>query len=363
LNDEPVRPEILEAIQEIEVEDHADLADMLRLRLAIGVADSCSRWTLLDDDLFHRLARLRLLVTVAGRSEPLIEAYVMETSATFAARPGHSLLHVVAMGPTLLMNLGPNPRLWPDQADSDIASTIFAEHGFATEVDPTQPTHRDIDHTTTQRGSDIQFLRHLAARHAYECYVELDPRTGRATGHFHRPRLDQPRQGVLSVNLGEATNVNAFNTRYDMLRPATAQARNLDPSTADVERAEAQTSSLRGLGREPALGADRPRRTLLSRLALTRAGELNTLAQAAVDRSAWSITAEGDLNTVAYGGLLRAKRPVEVRGAGRQFSGTYYVERVLHTFTPDRYTQRFSLRRNAHTLTGRENFREDFALP
>ena len=65
-----------------------------------------------------------------------------------------------------------------------------------------------------------------------------------------------------------------------------------------------------------------------------------------------AITAEGELNTVAYGGMLRAKRPIMVRGAGRQFSGTYYVERVHHIFTPESYTQRFTLRRNAVGLAG-----------
>jgi hypothetical protein len=36
---------------------------------------------------------------------------------------------------------------------------------------------------------------------------------------------------------------------------------------------------------------------------------------------------------------------------------------VLHTFTGEGYTQRFSLRRNALGLTGQERFVEDNALP
>ena len=74
------------------------------------------------------------------------------------------------------------------------------------------------------------------------------------------------------------------------------------------------------------------------------------------DESAWALTAEGELDTAAYGAVLRAKRPVLVRGAGPRFSGTWYVERVLHTFTPDGYTQRFALRRNALGVTGQERF-------
>jgi phage protein D len=61
--------------------------------------------------------------------------------------------------------------------------------------------------------------------------------------------------------------------------------------------------------------------------------------------------------------VLRAKQPVMVRGVGRQLSGRYYVESVLHTIRADGgYTQKFVLRRNAVGLTGQEQFRDDDAL-
>jgi len=192
--------------------------------------------------------------------------------------------------------------------------------------------------------------------------VEMNPSTGVIEGHFHRPRLEQSPQGVLSVNMGEATNVNSFNARYDMLRPTTAQVTGLDIETQSDQPAQAARPALPGLGKQPALNGDRPRRVLLSQTGQARTGELQTRAQAVADRSAWAITADGELNTVAYGGILRAKRPVNVRGAGKQFSGTYYVRKVLHTFSGDSYTQRFTLRRNALGLTGQERFVEDRAL-
>src|SRR5207247_5802525 len=112
-----------------------------------------------------------------------------------------------------------------------------------------------------------------------------------------------------------------------------------------------------GMGDQPTVPADRPRRVLLSQLGMAQAGEVQRYAQAVVDRSSWSIVAEGELNTVAYGGVLRAKRPVMVRGVGRTFSGRYYAERVLFSIGGDgTCTQRFTLRRNAVGLTGRERF-------
>jgi phage protein D len=359
----PASPQVMDVLQQIEVEDHAEMADMLRLSLAVGVKENGSGWNVLDDGLFQRLSGIKVRVNVGNAAAPLIDASVVETNAEFSNEPGRSVLMVVAMDPSVLMNLEEKVRPWPDMADSAIASAIFGEYGFTPQVEQTQPSRQEIDLTTIQRGTDIQFLRQLALRNGYECYVETNPQGGQPIAHFHKPRLEQSAQGVLSVNMGQATNVNKLKARYDMLRPTTAQANGLDIETQSDQPAQVESLSLRGLGNAPSLGGDRPRKVLLSQTGLAQTGELQALAQAVADRSGWAITAEGELNTVAYGGVLRAKRPVEVRGAGRQFSGTYYVERVLHVLRGDEYIQRFTLRRNALGLSGQERFVEDRALP
>jgi hypothetical protein len=221
------------------------MADMLRLRVSIGVREGCSDWTVLDDDLFRRLTNIRMMITVgSGPPESLINAYVIETRADFSNRPGQSVLNVVAMDPTVLMNLEEKVRPWPNMADSDIATVIFGEYGFTPQVKQTQPSRQEVDYTVIQRGTDIQFLRQLAERNGYECYVEMNPLTGLIEGHFHPPRLEQSPQGVLSVNLGEATNVNSFNARYDMLRPTTVQVTGLDIETQSDQPAQAESQAL-----------------------------------------------------------------------------------------------------------------------
>jgi phage protein D len=359
----PASPELVVAIQQLEIEDHARMADMLRLRLAVGVRDDGSGWTVLDDDVLARLANITVQVTVgSGPSETLINAYIIEHQTEFSNQPGHSVLNVVAMDPTVLMNLDEKVKAWPNMADSDIAAAVFGDYGFSLDVESSAPARPEVDHLPVQRGTDIDFLQQLASRNGYECYVETAPR-GEVTGHFHRPRVEETPQGILSINMGEATNVNSFKARFDMLGPTTAHVTGLDIESHSTQPADAQEPALAGLGKAPAVDRERPRRVLLSQTGLARAGELQTLAQAVVDRSSWAITAEGELNTVAYGGIVRAKRPVLVRGAGRQLSGTYYVDKVLHVFTSDGYVQRFTLRRNALGLTRHERFVEDRALP
>lgn len=357
---------LLEAVKQIEMEDHADMADMLRLRLAVAVKQDGSGWTLLDDAMFTRLANVKLSVTVgSGSAIPLISAYVIQVDTNFSSGPNASELIVTGMDPTVLMHLDETVKPWANMKDSDVATAIFTDpkYKFSTSVEDTKWSRHENESTLMQRGTDIQFLQHLAKRNGYECFVDLND-AGDPEGHFHPPKHDEQPQGTLTVNMGNATNVNRFRARFDMLGPVTAKATTLDPDDKSAQQGQAdETTQADGMGDAPTVPADRPRTVLLSQLAMAQAGEVQRFAQAVVDRSSWSIIADGEVNTVAYGGVLKAKKPVMVRGAGRTFSGRYYVERVLHTIASDgTYVQRFTLKRNATGLTGQERFQSDDAV-
>ena len=359
----PAPAAVLGAIRTIEVEDHADLADMLRIQLSIGVRDDGQAWTGLDESLFDRLTKVQLAATLPdGRSAPLIEAYVIDVRTQLSPAPAASVMEVVAMDATVLMSLEEKVRAWPDQSDSSIASTIFGEYGLSPQVRDSQPVRRQTEHTTIQREHDMAFLRRLAQRNGYECFVAVGA-GGALEGHFHPPALDEQEQGVLSVNLGPATNVDGFQARYDMMAATTAEVRGLDAASREPQPAQATGNEQAVLGEQPAVGSDRPRRVLLAGTGLSDGGELQTLAQAVTERSSFAVSAEGDLNGADYGDVLRAKRPVLVRGAGQAFSGRYYVERVIHQFGGDGWTQRFKLRRNAAGVVARDDFRSSDALP
>ncbi|HEX8615997.1 MAG TPA: contractile injection system protein, VgrG/Pvc8 family [Thermoanaerobaculia bacterium] len=355
----PVGEELASAIQQVEVEDHAELAGILRLKVGVSVRADGSGWTVIDDATFTRLAPVKLSA-IAGSSgaQTLIDGFVIETSVQFGAQPGESMLTVVAMDGSVLMNLEEKVRSWPATSDSDIAATIFGDYGFASDVTATAQAHSEEQQTTMQRGTDMQFLQCLARRNGYQCYVEADAATGKNTGHFHPPATQQQPLGTLSVNLGEATNVDAFQLRHDMLRPVHAKVNGLEIESASEQAIAADSASLPLLGREATVGADKPRTVLLSQSGLGYGGDWQVLAQAVVDRSSWAVTAEGELSTSTFGAILRAKKTVQVRGIGRLFSGAFYIQRVLHTFSSKGHKQRFTLRRNATGLTGTETFTE-----
>jgi phage protein D len=277
------------------------------------------------------------------------------------------------MEPTVLMSLEDKPTVWKERTDSAIASEIFEKgkyridktqksYGFEPVVKDTTWTYHENEASAVQQGTDIKFLKQLAFKNGFECYVELNPATGVLEGHFHPPRLDRA-QGYLRINMGEATNVNSFRTRYNMLQPAETQTAGLDVESQTDQLAQAKEPILKSLGRESLMDRRPLRKIRLRRTGLFKTGELQNYAQAITDRSSWAIIAEGELNTVAYGGILRAKRPINVCGAGLQFSGTYYVQKVSHLFSGDGYTQSFSLKRNALGAAGSNPCQESRAIP
>ncbi len=353
-------PDLLPAVRRIEVEEHTGMAAILRLSLTTAVTEDGSGWLALDDELFPRFGGIAFSVTVGSDAAArLIDGKVVETRASFSADPGESTLDVVAIDDTVLMNLEEKLRPWPNMADSDIAEQIFGEYGLTPVVERTEPTRSEDDVVPIQRGTDIQYLRMLAERNGYECYVAATPSGGE--GHFHPPRLDDSPQGVLTVNFGDATNVGAFSVVNDMLRPTTADAGDVDAATLEAQTTSVGSVAQRTLGGSSLLAGE-PRKVVLSHTGLAKTGELQTYAQAVVDRAAWGIRAEGDLDVMTYGGVLRAGKPVTVRGVGRLHSGTYYVERVLHAFGEEGYQQSFTLRRNAVKLEGSEDFTDTGAL-
>ena len=138
-------------------------------------------WSFVDDDIFKRLAHIRISVAVgSGKAETLINAYIIETNATFGNQPGSSILNVVAMDPTVLMNLKQVVKPWPNRSDSDVAREIFSspDYTFTPVIDVTNWRRQENEQTMIQRGTDIQFLQELATRNGFEVYVETNGLTG-----------------------------------------------------------------------------------------------------------------------------------------------------------------------------------------
>jgi hypothetical protein len=64
-----------------------------------------------------------------------------------------------------------------------------------------------------------------------------------------------------------------------------------------------------------------------------------------------AVTGEGSLDVTRYGGVLKARQLVGVRGVGPAFDGLYYVKSVTHKIKRGEYKQNFKLSRNGLVST------------
>jgi hypothetical protein len=359
----PLPYPFLDALREIEVVTSTEQASTFTLRFDLSQT-ALGDWDVLQIDIFRPLVPIQIRVHLGfGLSEALINGYVRSARLQNRNEPGRSTLEVTGMDATAtLMHLFEQPFPWPNLPDNVIATTIFGKYLITPLVFPTPSARTILQTTTIQRTSDIRFLKQLARRYGYECFVQPDPLIGVDVGHFHPPQIIAPPQGVLSINFGAATNLTSFDVRYDMLQPTTALALALDPTTKAPLPGIALAALDPPMGLEPALLRVIP--PPISRPTDTDAAnapELLATAQSIVNRSSRALHASGEVDGLKFERVLRPGLPVLVRGAGREHSGLYYVSQVTHSFSNDQYTQRFEAWRNAVGLTGAEPFIDPLA--
>lgn len=351
----PALPEVVEAVQAIEVESSIDVASVCRIRLGIAQTQR-GDWTILEKDLFRPLVSLSLRVTTGiGLPEAIFNGYITHQEATYANEPGGSTLEITALDVTHLMNLQEKVMPWPNMPDSAIAAAIFGQYGLVPRVQPTTPQLVEPEGTTTQRNTDIRFLRRLARRNGFECYVQPEPISGIDQAYFQPPPSPiGPPQAVINVNMGPETNVDGFRVSYAMTQPTSAIAAGLDTATKAPQPAVAPVSIQVPWGVEPTLLRVVPPPTVRpADTGLMTTGELQPAVQAIVDESSWAVKAEGTVSSDV--GVLRPGGILNVRGAGRVLSGSYYATRIAHTIDRDgTYVQRFQAQRNAVGMTGAE---------
>lgn len=352
----PASDDIVEAIQAIDVETSLEEAGALRLRLGIS-ATELGDWSILDDDPFQPLVPLQVRIQRgSGVPEALINAFVTQHRVSYT-EAGGSTLDVTALDATHSMNLEEKVTAWANLPDSAIAAVIFGQHTLLPRVDTTSAVLTDPEGTTIQRGTDIRFLRRLARRNGFDCYVQPEPLTGLDVGHFHRREVNGMPEAVLSVEMGDETNVHDLSIRYDLTRATAVKASGLDVLTKETQPVEIASTLEQALGGEGTLGRQATVPTVRpADTGLPRTAELQQAAQAIADRSAWSVLAEGTVGTDV--GVLRPGGLISIRGAGRLYNGSYFVTRVRHSITAGSIEQRFEAVRNAVAETGAEIYRE-----
>jgi hypothetical protein len=301
-------------------------------------------------------ARVSVVVTVRGVPQVMVDGFVTRLEHR-PAGAGQSRLVVTGEDASWLLDREEVTRELPmdDYPQVLLLLAAYAAQGLVPLAIP--PLDQDpplpIDRVPQQRGTDLAHLATLAERHGYVIYAIPGPTPGLSTlywGPSVRVGVPQP-----AITIGQLPSTNVVGDvafTLDAHAPVDVRGRDRDRRT----------------GVEVPIRTAPPLRVPLSALplAVVRAGDtrvrltresgssvVGTLAraQAAVDRGADAVTATGTLDGARYGGVLRPRGLVGVRGAGWAHDGLWYVRSVEHTWARGSWTQAFTLARDGYGST------------
>lgn len=339
----PAPADMTDAITRVEVTNDAELGDGFQITFTLG-KDQAGNYGLLDGGALDPFDRVVIAVAVGAVPEVLIDGIIAHHQLVPSNEPGMSTLTVTGRDLRQVLDLEEKNEKYGNQPDSTIFTRLiegYAQYGLVPQPTPTTDVPIEFRRIPRQHETDLEFIQRMAERNGFVFYIE--PVTFEVNRAYFGPetRAGIP-QPALTVNMDAFSNVNALSFSHDALAPTGAEGSILEPIT----KTSIPLPSLPSL-RIPPLAA---KPTAARRKVIVRDAANKSLAQAAATAAATNapepVKGEGELDTLRYGSVLRARRPVGVRGAGLSYDGDYYVRRVKHVITSGvSYSQQFTISR------------------
>lgn len=297
------------------------------------------------------ILRVVISVSTGGAPEVLIDGVVTHTQTRPGANGAPTTFVVKGVDLTAVMGLidftgFPFPAM-PIEARVLVILAKYAFLGLIPVVVPTlvPEVPNPLQRTPTQQGTDLAYLRFLAARTGYVFTVIPGPAPGTSFAYFGpHAKIGLP-QPALNVDMDAHTNVEGLQFSFDAEKRTTPvvflqnqETRVIFPvSLPDITPLNPPL----GLIAPP---AKRKRYVRESAKLSMPAAILLGLAKASL--SADVVTGTGSLDVLRYGRVLKPRTLVGVRGAGRAFDGLYFVQGVQHRLRRGEFKQAFTLVRN-----------------
>lgn len=342
----------------LEIEDNEISACTFKIKLPYQ-RDQKGDWVFNSEELFQLFGKINIAVKFSkDQKVVLMDGYITNINAHIDDDESNSYVEIVGIDSTILLDLEEKEVAWIDKTDSEIAKEIFTKNNFSAEVDDTINPPKEEGSTIIQRGTDIDFLKMLAKRNGFECYVEKAP-TSSPMGYFKEPSTDEKNKSKLYIHFDEKSNLSNLDISIDGLRPMSAEIKQKNALTAETVTSTEKLSDISKLGKsdltklyKSAMNGKPITKVLLSRYGTNDSQEMKNLAQSIVNEGSWFVVAKGMVESLKLGHVLDAKKIVTIFGAGSTHSGNYYLTKVIHKFTPDSYTQEFEAKRNSLDFSG-----------
>ena len=347
----PAPQEVINSLDAVQVTSGADTSGF-QLTFKIGKKSNLLNIMLPAGYFDPILTRVIVIVTVNGLPNVLMDGVVTRQEIAPSNEVGKSTLTITGEDLSRMMDLVEMPFMrFPAMPIVARVYAILAKYavlGIAPiAIPPLIPdVSNPLEELPSQIGTDLAYIKQLAAQVGYVFYVDPGPAPGSSIAYFGPDiRLPIP-QSALNVNMDAATNVESLSFTLDGTAKKITIITILDPVTKKIPIPipVPNLSILR-----PPLGA---RPTLPAKVefaegmaALSPSDALNR-ALGIMFSANDAITGSGSLDVLRYGGVLRSRMLVGVRGAGLAYDGLYYVNSVTHNLKRGEYKQNFSLSRD-----------------
>ena len=197
----------------------------------------------------------------------------------------------------------------------------------------------------THQGTDLQYVRQLAAQVGYVFYVDPGPVPGTNIAYWGPEIKVGIPQPALNLDMDAHTNVQSLRFNFDTA--STTLPVVLIQNSLTKIPIPLPIPKLNPL--QPPLGvipAPITNVTVMRETAKLSPGAAILRGLAAASMSADAVAGSGTLDVVRYGRPLKARQLVGVRGAGMAYDGLYFVKKVTSSIKRGEFKQSFDLSRN-----------------
>lgn len=362
LDGQPLEAEIVALLTRIEVRESDSDPTVCALRFNLSQSGE-GEFAPLDNGIFNPATKLGVEIEAPGGNVThMFAGFITHVRPHFEVVESSSYLEVLSMDAAVLMNAEERVASYPDATDGDAVEEVFGRYGISYQGEATNAQHEEKRQLLVQRSTDWELVQRLAKRNGYICYLEADGQSGDVTAYFKPRGVKDTAQPDLAL-LREGPNLKWLDLQAVMTGPVRVIGAAIDPVRKRIVRGDG-TPGLDALGdglldgtvEDGLKGAGVNAATALLRDAYPLEAQVAAQSAGATDRALFAVEARGEVDPLLYRGLLRARRPVLIKGIGKTFVGTYWVRAVRTTVEEGVIAQTFVAERNAIGLSGKEDF-------
>lgn len=322
-------------------------------REKVGADDKTFGFKYSDTDTFDIGNRIHVQMGYVGRQSGLLSmAKGIITSLTPRfPESGPPTLTVTALDSLVKLRdrkpAANDLKRFENQSDAKIAEIVASRNKLKFKSDAIS---REDEVVTQDDRDEIQFLKYLAYRNDFDCYIAVDPDSGDETLYFIKPTDGRPdgepiREYVFEWGKGL---INFTPTLSIAKQVGTVTVRGWDPRTKEAVSYTATKNDLPQVSGDKATGPEAAEKVLAGKAEVivnqpvSTAKEAQDLAISILRERAYEyITGDGQVIGIPD---LRPGDNVNLEGLGTRFSGRYQVRFVEHSLGSSGYMTKFKCR-------------------